>query len=327
MKKILSVIIMTAILSMLLVSCGTGQTDEADGSIHLVSTIFPGYDIIRALTRGAEDKFELTMLLPPGSESHDYEASVSDLALVEKATLIVAVGGETDAWLDDVIRASGSDARLVKMTDCVPLFCESDEGLLEDGGHHHEHEHGDECGEDHGEYDEHVWTSPRNMALICGAVYDELSDVCPEYANLLNQNKEDYTSNLNSLADEMESAAAKAKLDTLVFADRFPFRYLTEALGLHSRAAFSGCSSSSEPSLSTIYRLAEFVKEVNIPAVLTVEFSEGRAAQVIADETGADVYTLHSCHNLSAEDFSSGVTYLEMMRENLAVLKICLGCE
>ena len=110
MKKIVSILIIIMMLSLTLASCdGEGAVDTEE-KIHIVSTIFPGYDFARQMIRGAEDEFELTMLLPPGSESHDYEASVSDLALVEKASLIISVGGETDAWIDDVIRASGSRA-------------------------------------------------------------------------------------------------------------------------------------------------------------------------------------------------------------------------
>ncbi len=323
MKKIVSTLIIIAML-LTLVSCG-GESAEDEAKIHIVSTIFPGYDFVREITRGAEGEFDLTMLLPPGSESHDYEASVSDLALVEKASLIISVGGETDAWIDDVIRASGSEARVIRMTDEVPLYYETDEGLFE--GHEHHHEHGEECDEDHGEADEHVWTSPRNAAVICESISGALCETFPEYADVFRANMENYSLELTALADEMQAVADGAKNKTLVFADRFPFRYLTEELGLRYRAAFAGCSSTSEPSLATIYRITEFVKDENIPAVLTVEFSQGGAASVIADETGAEVYTLHSCHNLSSEDFSAGVTYLDVMRGNLNVLRSALGGE
>lgn len=323
MKKIVSILIIMMMLSLTLASCdgeGAGETEE---KIHIVSTIFPGYDFARQITYGAEG-FELTMLLPPGSESHDYEASVSDLALVEKASVIVAVGGETDAWIEDVIRASGSRAEVIKMTDLVTLYPETDEGLVEGHSHGH-HDHGDECEGDHGEYDEHVWTSPRNGAVICESISDVLCDAFSEYAEVFRANTENYSRDLNALADEMQTVADGAENKTLVFADRFPFRYLTQEMGLRYRAAFSGCSSNSEPSLATIYNITEYVKAENIPAVLTVEFSSGGAAEVIADETGAEVYTLHSCHNLTAQDFSRGVTYLDVMRDNLEVLKRVLG--
>ena len=320
MKKLVSAALLLLIICVTLTSCG--KTDRADEKIHIVSTIFPGYDFARQITYGAED-FELTMLLPPGSESHDYEASVSDLALVEKASLIISVGGETDAWIDDVIRASGSDAAVVRMTEQVPLYYETDEGLFESHAHHHDHD--EECEEGHGEADEHVWTSPRNAAVICESISASLCERFPEHAELFHRNTENYTAHLNSLADEMEAVADGAACKTLVFADRFPFRYLTEELGLDYRAAFSGCSSTSEPSLATIYQICEFVKSEDISAVLTVEFSEGGAAKVIADEADVPVYTLHSCHNLSAQDFSSGITYLDVMRENLQVLRSVLG--
>ncbi len=313
-------------LAVSLVSCGAGSAGDTDEKIHIVSTIFPGYDFARQIICGVEDEFEITMLLPPGSESHDYEASISDLALVEKASLIISVGGETDAWIDGVIRASGAKARVIKMTDLVPLYHEDDEGLIE--GHSHEHhEHGEVCEEEHGEADEHVWTSPRNGAVIAESIGAELCKLFPEHSELFNRNTENFLAELNALADEMQSVVDGGALDTLVFADRFPFRYLTEELGLQYRAAFSGCSSTSEPSLSTIYRITEYVKKEKIPAVLTVEFSSGGAAKVIAEETGAEVHTLHSCHNLSVKDFSAGVTYLDVMRNNLEVLRFALGCE
>ena len=319
----LTALILSICLSVIcLASCGEIKHDDV--SLNIVTTIFPQYDIVRQITKDF-DGVSLKMLLPPGSESHDFEPSVSDLSAVAEADLIIAVGGDTDKWIDKVIETSESNASVLRLCDMVPLYEENDDSILEAGhSHHHDHsEHGDGH-HTHSEYDEHVWTSPANAADITEVIRDELIRIAPEGTDTFKSNAKDYINNILSIESDMQSAVADARIRTLVFADRFPFRYLAESLNLDCHAAFSGCSSDSEPALSTIYSLTETVKEKGVSVILTVEFSSGDAARVIAEETGARVMTLHSCHNVSREDFNAGVTYVDLMRCNLEVLKEAL---
>lgn len=329
MKRLVIILLIISLCAPLLTSCNESHDS---GKLSIIATVFPQYDFVRQIIRGAEDSVSLRMMLPPGSESHDYEASLGDLSTVGNADLIICVGGETDAWIDTVIDGSGSKATVLRLTDMVPLLREDTEGIFEDSHDHehsHEHshdhgEHGEACDADHGEYDEHVWTSPENAALMTERISEALCALMPEQRELFRENTKHYVDELTAIQRNMEKTVLESELDTLIFADRFPFRYLTESLGLHHLAAFSGCSSDTEPALSTIYRLTEKAKEISAPVILTAEFSNGYSASVIASETGTVVRTLHSCHNVSREDFSDGVTYSALMEKNLEVLKEAL---
>ena len=311
MKKILSAILTVLALTALL-SCGRGT----EAKYKIVTTVFPAYDAARAVTEGAED-VEVTMLLPPGSESHDYEPSLEDIALIGEADLFITVGGETDKWTDGVLETVGHDVPMLRLTDCTEHLDEAElEGM--------EEEHGEE---EEDAFDEHVWTTPSNMAAITLKTGEELSRLIPEYAEAFAASAEKYASGFEELSEEYSALAENKKRDVLIFADRFPFRYLAEEMGLECFAAFSGCSSDSEPALSTIYFLTEKAKEEGVKTVLTIEFSHSGAADVIAREAGAEVRTLHSCHNVSKEDFGAGVTCLDLMKGNLDVLKAALGGE
>ncbi len=312
--------------SILLVSCTSeNHTDE---KLKIVTTIFPQYDFARRIIDGCENSVSITMLLPPGSESHDFEASLADLSLIEQADLIIAVGGETDEWIEKAVSVAQTDAVLLNLTDIVPLYPESTDGIFESDHHHEKHVHDHDSHDhdyDHSAYDEHVWTSPENAALICKAIGDVLCSLSPENADIFASNAETYVKELRELDRRFTETVENARRDTVIFADRFPFRYLTEHLSLRYMAAFSGCSSDSEPALATIYGISEAVKSSGTPVIFTAEFSNGDAARVISEETGASVRTLHSCHNVSKDDFERGVTYLDIMEENLKVLTEALN--
>lgn len=325
MRKLSLLLVLILVLLPVTACSEKGSTEY---TLNIVTTIFPQYDFARNIAEGAMG-VSVNMLLPPGSESHDFTPSVADLHAISEADIIICVGGETDAWIDNAVEASKSRAVVLRLTDMVPLFEENDGNVIEAGhSHSHSHEgHSHEGGDAHegGGYDEHVWTSPSNAAVITREICAEMARLSPENSELFNKNTDAYCEKLDEISTEMKSIAENAVRDTLIFADRFPFRYLTEELHLNSFAAFSGCSSDSEPTLSTIYQLTEKAKELNTPVILTAEFSVGAAAEVIAEETGGQVMTLHSCHNVSKEDFNSGKGYLDLMRENLDVLRKALG--
>ncbi len=306
-----------------LVSC-TERGVEDDGKLKIVTTIFPQYDFAREISKYAADEVELTMLLPLGSESHDYEPTLSDLRAVERADLVICVGGETDGWIESVLAAVDNAPAVMKLCDLVPLYPEEKvEGMEEDG---HAHHHDEDCdGEHHHtEYDEHVWTSLSNAATITSAICSEMCKARPNLSGELERGADEYTEKLCKLKGSFKKAVEEGERNTLIFADRFPFRYLTEEFGLSYYAAFAGCASDAEPALSTIYFLTEKVREEGAAAVFTIEFSRGEAAELIAEETGAKRLTLHSCHNVSKEDFDGGKTYLQIMEENLEALKEAL---
>ncbi len=304
-------VLMSFALCLTLVSC-TERDDADDGVYSVVTTVFPPYDYAVHIAAEAEGLVEIRMLLPPGSESHDYEPSIEDLALVAECDLFICVGGETDAWVEDVVEAVGGGVNVMRLTEQVELLC------AEEHCHDHGHGHGEET-------DEHVWTTPSNAALLCRAVEREMCLAMPELAESFMRCGEAYAEAFENLNAEYKALSENARRDILIFADRFPFRYLTESLGLRHHAAFSGCSSDTEPSLSVIFDLTEEAKDEGVPVVLTAELSRGNTASAVASECGAVVRELHSCHNVSREDFERGVSCLELMRRNLEVLKEALG--
>lgn len=325
MKKLILILLTTAMV-LSLVSCGAFESDTGADKLKIVTTVFPQYDFARAVSAGVSDSVEITMLLPPGSESHDYEPSVSDLALIEECDLFICVGGETDAWVDDALRVIGKNEGVLRLIDMVELLPEDASLIMEDSHHGHDHGEDEECHEeDHSEYDEHVWTSPRNAAVITDAICEAMCEVKPSLSDSFRKNAEEYIKKLEKLADDFESLSESRERDVVIFAERFPFRYLADDIGITCLAAFSGCSSDSEPALSTIYHLTEKAKEEKVPVIFTIEFSSHATADVIAEECGAEVFELHSCHNVSREDFESGVTYAELMERNLTGLEKALN--
>ena len=296
------------LLSMLLVlcalACGTPKTDTDKPTV--VCTIFPQYDFIRSV---AGDRVNLVMLAKPGSEIHGFDPSLSEMSMILECDLFVYVGGETDRWVDDLLHKNGKDLNAVALVDLVDTVDEELRPGMQGES------------EDKPETDEHVWTSPENAIRIVDGLTDALCALLPDEAETMRQNADAYKTELQTLASDFHALMQGAKRTTIVFAERFPFRYLCDELGLRYYAALPGCSSNEEVSISTVSFLIERVREERLPVVFTIEFSDGRIAQTIADATGCEVLELHSCHNVSREDFDAGVTYLDLMRRNLDSLK------
>lgn len=323
MKRLLCVLMAALLLSLSLAGCGksnaqpeTADTGSADGQkLNIVTTIFPPYDFIRQI---AGDTVSLTMLLSPGNESHDFEPTLSDAALVDAADLFVYIGGESDQnWVPDLL-ASVDNLDTVALTDCVAL---NEEQIVE--GMQEEHETETEAA-DGVSYDEHVWTSPKNAIQIVQVLCDKLCALSPDNADLYQENTAAYLEDLRTLDADLEAVVANGARDTILFEGRFPFRYLCEDYGLQYYAALAGCASDTEVSLSTISFLTDKAKTLGIPVVLYIEFSKQTVADVICKGSGAQKRLLHSCHNVSQEDFDNGVTYLDLMRQNLEVLQEAL---
>jgi zinc transport system substrate-binding protein len=195
--------------------------------------------------------------------------------------------------------------------------------------HHHGHDHHDdhhECDDecDHAEYDEHVWTSPRNAILIVRALTELLCEVDPANSALYRENAAAYIRELEQLDAAFSEVVAGARRRTIVFGDRFPFRYFVDAYGLTYFAAFPGCSTETEPSAATVAFLIDKIRAERIPVVFHIELSNERMANTISEETGAKKLMLHSVHNITRRDYDAGLGYLELMRRNVDNLREAL---
>lgn len=303
MKRRIALLLTLALLLCAL-ACGKPASDGSKPVV--VCTIFPQYDFVRAI---AGDRVNLVMLCKPGSEVHGFDPSLSELSMILESDLLIYVGGETDRWVEDQLSKNGMDMHAIALIDLVETVDEEHvEGMQGEA-------------DDAPEADEHVWTSPKNAICIIDGLCDALCALLPDDADDMNANAEAYKKALVSLDEEFHAVMRGAKRNTIVFAERFPFRYLCDELGLRYFAALPGCSSNEEVSLSTVSFLIDRVREERLPYIFTIEFSDGRIAQTIADATGCEVLSLHSCHNVSREDFEAGVTYLDLMRNNLESLK------
>lgn len=306
-KKIIICFFVFAISILPLCSCGQTQSES---DVSVVTTIFAPYSFARELAGG---KAEVTMLLPAGADSHSYDPTPKALLAVSKCDIFIYVGGEADSWVENIIAAAENpDMKIIKLIDHT-------EGLI-CAEHDHSHEHGHE----HGEYDEHVWTSPRNAALACEAIAAALCEVDAENADAYAENLASYKAELAALDEEFKEIVAGGARTELVFGDRFPLIYFTEAYGLSYHAAFPGCAGNTEPSAATLAELIAHVEEESIPAVFHISLSTGNIADAICDATGAKKLAFHACETVSKADFDADVTYIELMRENAAALREAL---
>lgn len=307
---------------------GVSEDGQDDGRISVVTTIFPQYDFVRQI---AGKNVELKMLLKPGEETHSYEPTPQDIIAIQNSDIFIYVGGENDAWVEDILESMPeADMRTLKLMDCVDTVEEEHvEGMQEQPGHSHEEEesHEDETEEEHSvhEIDEHVWTSPVNASAIVDKIKDLLVQADPENRQIYEENAEAYEAELAELDAEFRDVVDNAGRSLVVFGDRFPFRYFADEYGLDYYAAFPGCASDTEPSAATMAFLINKVKEEEIPAVLKMELSNENIANAIAEATGTEVRTFYSCHNLTAEEFEDGETYLSMMQKNVETLKEVLN--
>ena len=331
--------LLALMLSLSLVGCAVREGSADDGRLRVVTTLFPYYDFARAV---AGDRADVTLLLAPGREAHSFEPTPLDAVTISRADVFIYNGGEGEVWADDMLDAVGEDiGTVLRMMDFVDAREEEfSEGMQGVDSHDHAHDHGhdhdepdahdhelhDHAEHDHDdsdevEYDEHIWTSPKNAIRLCRAVADALCAADAENADLYRANCEDYCAQLEALDADLRALRANAVRDLLVFADRFPFLYFCEEYDLHYRAAFHGCSGDTEPSLATLKYLIDKVNDEHIPVVYTIDLSSQKVAEAVSECTGARIKRLWSMQTVSRADFDAGETYLTLMQRNYEALK------
>jgi len=307
--------IFCAVLSLLLLAvtgCGAAESrTDTSGRLRVVCTLFPYYDFVRQI--GGDD-VDNVLLLSPGREAHSFEPTPMDIITVREAGLFIYNGGEGEVWVDDVLSAGGPAGDTVRMMDFVsPYQEEYTEGMQRAAG---EAEDSDEI-----EYDEHIWTSPVNAAILCRAICEALQKADPAHSDGYQARLDAYLAQLSALDTAFRQVVAQGHRDLLVFGDRFPLLYFCKTYGLSYRAAFHGCAGDTEPSLATLKYLIDKVKEEQIPVVYTIDLSSQQIGRAIAESTGAEVVTFYSCQNISRADFDRGETYLSLMGKNVDALR------
>lgn len=301
-----------------------GTTEDSGKKLKIVTTIFPEYDWTRAILGAQMDDVDLTMLLDNGTDLHSFQPAVKDIMKVSGCDLLIYVGGESDQWIEDALEsAQNKNMKTINLMEVLGDSIKEEETVegMQESGHGHEDE-------DEKEYDEHVWTSLRNASVICDAIAETLEEMDPENKEVYASNAAAYQEKLSDLDTEYQNTVDSAKQNTLLFADRFAFRYLVDDYGLNYYAAFSGCSAESEASFKTVTFLAEKLDELGLKTVLTIEKSDDRIAQTVIENTETKdqkILELNSMQSITSDEIADGVTYLSVMEDNLNVLKEALN--
>lgn len=351
MKKLLSVFTALSLTAGCITACSTNNAPAADNkNLQIVTTIFPEYDWVMNILGDNPANAEVTMLLDNGADLHSYQPTASDILKISTCDVFVYVGGESDEWVDDVLKeATNKDMVVINLMDELGNAVKEEEIIEGMEGHDHEHEHDEdedhEHDEDHDdedhehdhehhheegevEYDEHVWLSLKNASVLVGAISEAIAKADSANAATYRANASAYIDKLNALDKEYSDMVSAAARDVLVFGDRFPFRYMIDDYGLVYYAAFVGCSAESEASFETIMFLAGKVDENSLTSVITIEGKEHKIAETIISNTATKdqkILTLDSMQTTTMADIKNGTTYISVMESNYEVLKEALN--
>ena len=339
MKKIIALLLVLLMAASMLAGCGKQDDDDTTDTtdkLNIVTTIFPEYDWVKEILGDKADNAEITMLLDNGVDLHSYQPTADDIVKISDCDLFIYVGGESDEWVEDALKnATNKDMKVINLLDVLGDKVKNEEvveGMQEEeheheDGEEHEHEDGEEH-EHEEEADEHVWLSLKNAEVLVGAISDALQELDPDNKDTYAANTDAYVQKLSALDAEYQTAVDNATCKTVLFGDRFPFRYLVDDYGLNYYAAFVGCSAETEASFETISFLAKKVDELKLPCVLTIEGAQHKIAETIVENTAEKnqkVLTMDSMHSTTSQDVANGTTYLSVMEKNLSVLKEALA--
>lgn len=330
------ILALAAAAALALAGCGQGSDSREPGNgntgerpLKVAATLFPYYDFARQI---GGDVIDLELIVPAGMDSHSFEPTPADMRKFEEADVVILNGGVMEHWAQQVLESVGrEDQTVVFMMDYVEAVEEELVEGMEESGHSHSHgasHDGHEEGHFHDdghqediEYDEHIWTSPVNAIRFVEVITRVLCQEDPDHQAEFEAGRDRYVKELEEIHEGFCQVAADRKRNLIVVGDRFPFRYLADQYGFEYRAAFSGCGTDTEPSARTIAYLIDKVEQEGVPVVYYLELSSHRVSEIIGEETGAVPLLLHSCHNVTRSELESGVTYVELMRQNIENLR------
>ena len=285
-------------------SCTVNPQQKSD-KLSIVTTIYPYYEFARVI---AGDKAEVYQLISPGTEVHEFEPTPKDILRINEADIFIYNGGESDEWVENVLKSINSDVKVLCMFDFADLLYEEDI----------EHNKGDE-------YDEHIWTSLENDKKFVKAISEEIIKRDSTNKDLYITNTENYINKLNKLDKSFGNAVKNSAHNTIVVADRFPILYFVKEYGINFESAFPGCTSETQPSIKTVTKLIDYVRENDLPVVFHIDNSSDSLARIICEDSNAEIKTFYSMHNITREQFESNTTFISLLELNLKSLKEALG--
>lgn len=301
----------------------TGDDTEAtEKRLKIIATIFPHYDFTRAVV---DERADITMLLPPGVESHSYDPTPADIISINECDLFIYTGADMEAWAESILEGvSNKDMRVIALADDISIDDIYD--LDDDNDNHNDnddpHDHDEDDHDDHGdhahvhEHDPHIWTSPIIASAMVDSILSAVCELDPENEQYYTENASAYKIELKELDTEFRNIVTTSKRKEIYFGDRFALKYFTEEYGIEFHAAFDSCSSEAEPSASTITSMIDEIKDKNIPVIYHAELNDPKIARSLSEATGAEMLLFHSCHNVTKEEFDDGLTYVDLMRQN-----------
>ena len=317
MKKFIALVMAFVLCLSVFAGCASGTAEKSKKEkFKITVSIYPVYDWMKNITQDAED-VELNLLVGNGTDMHSYQPTADDMVGIAESDMFVYVGGESDKWVGDamngIIQPDKTEA--VSLLDALGDRAKTEEAV--EGMQREDEEDEEEAA------DEHIWLSLKNAEALCKALCDKLQKADEKNADVYSKNTEDYTEKLKKLDAAYTEALSSKKHDTLLFADRFPFRYFVDDYNLKYYAAFAGCSAESEASFETVAFLSDKLRELSLPAVLTIDGSDQKIAKTVVETSGSDASIL-TLNSMQSETADSGDTYLSVMESNLEILKKAL---
>lgn len=323
--------------------------------ISIVCTTFPQYDWVKNILGEEAKRFNVTLLLDNGVDMHSYQPAVKDIATAGSSDLFIYVGGESDTWVEDALKeAKNKDLKAINLMENLDNFVKEEEvveGMQEERkslGHSHEksskekqeqtqkesHENSQEingqkeAADEEPEYDEHIWLSIRNAEIMVKNIEKAIEQLDSDNAKVYQNNAENYIKKLDTLDKQYANTIQNAKYKAILFGDRFPFRYMADDYDLKYYAAFAGCSAETMAGFETVTFLAKKADELQLPVILTIENSDGRIAEAVKSNTtkkNQKILAMNSLQSVTKEQLADGITYLQVMQENLSVLSEALN--
>ena len=308
--------------------------------ISIVCTTFPQYDWVKNILGEEAERFYVTLLLDNGVDMHSYQPAVKDIATAGSSDLFIYVGGESDTWVEDALKeAKNKDLKAINLMETLDNFVKEEEvveGMQEERkslGHSHEKSSKEingqkEAADEEPEYDEHIWLSIRNAEIMVKNIEKAIEQLDSDNAKVYQNNAENYIKKLDTLDKQYANTIQNAKYKAILFGDRFPFRYMADDYDLKYYAAFAGCSAETMAGFETVTFLAKKADELRLPVILTIENSDGRIAEAVKSNTtkkNQKILAMNSLQSVTKEQIADGITYLQVMQENLSVLSEALN--
>ena len=328
-KKIIAGVTILLALTTSVFAAKAKKTNKTSGKLKVVTTIFPEYDWAREIIGNKTDTVDLTLLIGNGVDLHSYQPSIQDIAKIATADIFIYVGGESDGWVEDALKnATNKSMKVINLMETLGDKVKEEEikeGMQAEEEEEHEHHHDED--EEEVEYDEHVWLSLRNAKILCAEIAAALCEKDSANTAVYKANLAAYNAKLDALDSKYTAAVKSASKKTILFGDRFPFRYLVDDYNLDYYAAFVGCSAETEASFETVIFLSKKVDELGLNSVLKIESGDGKIARTIVQNSknkNAKVLTLDSIQSTTLKQASNGTTYLKIMENNLQVIEEAL---